>query len=91
MKKKLIEEYFHSQKKEKSQIIETKYQYWDGSHKGSSLKIQKGTTIGEFISIALIHLSKIYKRLEGAPIEGFMYVKGDYIIPPVRQLFWNTI
>jgi hypothetical protein len=24
--------------------------------------------------------------LEGAPVEGFLFVKGDYIIPPVSYL-----
>ena len=43
-----------------------------------------GNTIGEFIKAALTQLGTVYKNLEGAPVEGFMYVKGDYIIPPVR-------
>ena len=64
-------------------MIETKFQYWDGSHKETKIKVKKGTTIAQFISIVLTQLSKTYKNLEGAPIEGFMYVKGDYIIPAV--------
>ena len=47
------------------------------------MRIKKGITISEFLSIAITHLSKLYKNLEGAPVEGFMYVKGDFIIPPV--------
>jgi hypothetical protein len=38
--------------------------------------------VGEFIKCALAQLGAIYKQLEGAPVEGFLYVKGDYIIPP---------
>ena len=44
----------------------------------------KGTSVGEFIKLALTQLAGVYKTLDGAPVEGFMYVKGDYIIPPVR-------
>ena len=33
--------------------------------------------------MALLQLSPLYKNLEGAPVEGFIYIKGDYIIPSV--------
>ena len=38
--------------------------------------------MGEFVKQALTALGMVYKNLEGAPAEGFMYVKGDYIRPP---------
>jgi len=31
----------------------------------------------------LIKLGGLYKNLDGAPVEGFMLIKGDYIIPAV--------
>ena len=63
--------------------MKTTYQYWDGSHQAQTIVCKKGNTIGEFIRLALSVLGTTYKNLEGAPVEGFMYVKGDYIIPPV--------
>lgn len=48
------------------------------------MTVKKGNTIAEVISLALLQLAGLYKNLEGAPVEGFMYIKGDYIIPAVR-------
>jgi len=39
------------------------------------------------IKLALINLGVLYKNLEGAPVEGFLFVKGDYIIPPVSRIY----
>jgi len=77
----LIETFLTSQASEKETLIETTFQYWDGSHKDSKIRVKKGVTIAEFLSIVITQLSKLYKNLDGAPVEGYMYVKGDYIIP----------
>jgi hypothetical protein len=38
--------------------------------------------MSDFIKLALTsELGRKYKHLEGAPVEGFMYVKGEWIIP----------
>lgn len=85
LKRRLIEEYLVKQKSEKAMPFLTTFQYWDGSHQPQRLITAKGQTIGEYIKSALIQLGLIYKQLERAPAEGFLYVKGDYIIPPVSS------
>ena len=39
-----------------------------------------GQTLNDFMKICLIELGQIYQNLQGAPVEGFLFVKGDYIL-----------
>ena len=84
-KKQLIEEFMRKQAEEKVKWVETTFQFWDGSHQPSKIRVKKGTTIAEFIKAIITQLGPLYKNLEGAPVEGFLYVKGDFIIPPVSS------
>ncbi len=82
----MIASYIETTSKEKTNIIEVTYQYWDGSHPETTMRVEKGITIGDFISRVITQLSKRgYKDMETAPVEGFMLVKGDFIIHPVRE------
>ncbi|CDW71086.1 protein fam50 homolog [Stylonychia lemnae] len=85
LKKKLIEDYYDQQKTQKDSKVEITYQYWDGSHQPAKMIIKKGNSIAEIISQALLKLGGLYKNLDGAPVEGFMLIKGDYIIPAAKQ------
>mmetsp|Transcript_12315 Transcript_12315/g.8966 ORF Transcript_12315/g.8966 Transcript_12315/m.8966 type:complete len:85 (+) Transcript_12315:286-540(+) len=52
------------------------------------MEVKKGETISEFIRRALEELAgKDYKDLENAPVEGFMVVKGDYILSSNDSFF----
>eukprot|EP00347_Sterkiella_histriomuscorum_P021620 403333345 len=80
-KKNLIKDFYQYQQNQKLQQIEITYQYWDGSHQPQKMVVTKGNTMSEVISQCLIKLGTIYKQLDGAPVEGFIIVKGDYILP----------
>lgn len=53
LKKKLIESYLETSNASKNTEIEVTYQYWDGSHPEATIRIKKGISIGEFISIVI--------------------------------------
>ena len=78
--KKYMDEYMQMQKDLRETVFHTHYQYWDGIHKDTPIKICMGDTLNDFMKKVLIELSNVYKALIGAPVQGFLLVKGDYII-----------
>jgi hypothetical protein len=64
----------------KTQKLTLKYEYWDGIHKETSIDLKLGQTVTDFMKACLIDLGKTYKHLEGAPVEGFLFVKGEYVV-----------
>ena len=62
-----------------------KYQYWDGIHQETTIIVKMGESLNTFLKTCILELGKSYKQLDGAPAEGFLLVKGDYMISAHTQ------
>ena len=82
-KERLRLEWQEKQLKTKEEMLEITYSYWDGSGHRRSIRLKKGTTIGEFLEEARKQLSEenFSRELQASSVDEFMYVKEDLIIP----------
>lgn len=81
-KKHLVEEYQTQAEKAKHEKLEITYSYYDGTGHRRSTTIEKGFTIGQFLSKAKAELEKTdFPELRAVALENLMYVKEDLIIP----------
>ena len=62
-------------------MLEVVYSYWDGTGHRRSIKLRKGSTIGEFLDMVRQQLSKEFKEARNSSSDEYMYVKEDLIIP----------
>jgi protein FAM50 len=80
-KEKLRLEWQETQKVVREEMLEVIYSYWDGTGHRRSIKLKKGTTIGEFLELVRQQLSKEFKEARTSSSDEYMYVKEDLIIP----------
>ena len=77
MREKLAKAWLDEQDKIKSTLIEVVFSFWDGSGHRRSLKVKKGTTIGDFLDTAKAQFREIRKL----SADQLMFIKEDLIIP----------
>ena len=80
-KQKLRLQWQEEQKKVQEEMLEVVYSYWDGTGHRRSIKLRKGSTIGEFLDMVRQQLSKEFKEARNSSSDEYMYVKEDLIIP----------
>ncbi|XP_055389092.1 protein FAM50A-like [Condylostylus longicornis] len=80
-KEKLIKNYYEELEKEKHDMLEVTYSYWDGNGHRRSIHIEKGKTIGQFITECRKTLEKDFPELKSVSNENLLYVKEDLILP----------
>lgn len=69
------------QKKINDEILEVSFCFWDGTNNKYSLKIKKGTSIGNFLELAVEILKRDFPEIRQIHCSAFIYVKEDIIIP----------
>eukprot|EP00045_Choanoeca_perplexa_P003809 m.33592 g.33592 ORF g.33592 m.33592 type:complete len:334 (+) comp12243_c0_seq2:68-1069(+) len=77
----LRKEWVETQERIKSETIQVTYSYYDGSGNRRSIDVQKGFSIGQFLTACLQDLRKDFPELRGVSSESLIYVKEDLIIP----------
>jgi len=78
----LVDQYNKNEDKAKAEKLEVTYSYWDGSGHRRSCMVDKGFTIGQFLTKAKLQLEKTdFPELRTVSIDNLMYVKEDLIIP----------
>jgi len=77
----LVEEYKNNVEKEKGEILEITYSYWDGSGHRRNLRIAKGSTIGQFLEAARNALAMDFAEVRALSASDLMYIKEDVILP----------
>lgn len=80
-KERLRLEWQEEQKQVREEMLEVVYSYWDGTGHRRSIKLKKGTTVGEFLEMVRQQLSKEFKEARNSSSDEYMYVKEDLIIP----------
>lgn len=81
LQERLKREFLEQQEKEKKEIIEVTYSWWDGTGHRRTLKIQKGRTIGQFLEAVRQALSAEFPTLNKISSSGLIFVKEDFILP----------
>ena len=61
-KERLRLEWQEEQKQVREEMLEVVYSYWDGTGHRRSIKLKKGTTVGEFLEMVRQQLSKNSKK-----------------------------
>lgn len=79
----LIKEYYQQLEKEKQDLLEVTYSYWDGSGHRRTVQVKKGSTIGQFINECRKTLEKDFPELKSVSSENLLYIKEDLILPHV--------
>ena len=64
----------------KEEILEITYSYWDGMGHRRSVRVKKGDTIGQFLSLVRKELAKDFRKLHTAKVD-LLYVKEELILP----------
>eukprot|EP00931_Biecheleriopsis_adriatica_P092468 TRINITY_DN66272_c0_g1_i1.p1 TRINITY_DN66272_c0_g1~~TRINITY_DN66272_c0_g1_i1.p1 ORF type:complete len:358 (-),score=101.59 TRINITY_DN66272_c0_g1_i1:42-1115(-) len=81
-KRELMVEYKKEQEVMKKEKLEVTYSYWDGSGHRRSCIVEKGFSMGQFLSKAKAELEKAdFPELRTVGSDTLMYVKEDLIIP----------
>ena len=70
----------------KPKLLEVVYSYWDGSGHRRSIQLKKGTTVGKFLEMVRLELTKEFSDLRTVGADGLIYIKEDLIIPQVREM-----
>ena len=65
----------------KKEVIEVVYSYWDGTGHRRSVRVPKGTTIGQFLETCRRSLLDSFHELRALSADSLIYVKEDLIIP----------
>lgn len=81
----LIKAYYDQLEKEKSDILEVTYSYWDGSGHRRNTRVKKGSTIGQFINECRNTLEKDFRELKSVSNENLLFIKEDLILPHVSK------
>ena len=69
------------QERVRSEPIDMRYSYFDGTGHGYTLQVKKGDTIGAFLQRAKEQLGSAFREVSASSSSSLMYVKDDYIIP----------
>mmetsp|Transcript_17765 Transcript_17765/g.30620 ORF Transcript_17765/g.30620 Transcript_17765/m.30620 type:complete len:345 (+) Transcript_17765:64-1098(+) len=77
----LKQEYLLKQQREKAEMIEVTYSYWDGTGHRRVTQVNKGTTMAKFLEQIKRELSDEFRELRSCPVDNLLYVKEDLIIP----------
>ena len=59
----------------KREPVEIIYSYWDGGGHRRSITVQKGDSVGQFLSAVRQQLQKEFRELRSASVENMLYVK----------------
>lgn len=79
----LKNEWIDKQERIKKEYLMVTYSYWDGGGHRKEVKIQKGYTIGKFLTVVKETLTKEFPELRGVSSDSLLYIKEDLIIPHV--------
>mmetsp|Transcript_27517 Transcript_27517/g.44766 ORF Transcript_27517/g.44766 Transcript_27517/m.44766 type:complete len:350 (-) Transcript_27517:574-1623(-) len=77
----LKREFLEKQDKEKRELLEITYSYWDGTGHRRNIKVNKGTTIEGFLEKVRKDLADEFRELRGCSVENLLYIKEDLIVP----------
>jgi len=80
-RQRLEEEWKQTQERIKQEKLEIIYSYWDGSGHRRTVVCKKGDSIGEFLELVRIDLSKEFRELNSISSDALLYVKEDLIVP----------
>ncbi|KAM9665543.1 protein FAM50B [Trichechus inunguis] len=73
--------------KVKSEEMEITFSYWDGSGHRRTVRMNKGSTVQQFLKKALQGLRKDFRELRAAGVEQLMYIKEDLILPHYHTFY----
>ncbi|XP_004387616.1 protein FAM50B [Trichechus manatus latirostris] len=73
--------------KVKSEEMEITFSYWDGSGHRRTVRMNKGSTVQQFLKKALQSLRKDFRELRAAGVEQLMYIKEDLILPHYHTFY----
>eukprot|EP00730_Choanoeca_flexa_P007407 TRINITY_DN12327_c1_g2_i8.p2 TRINITY_DN12327_c1_g2~~TRINITY_DN12327_c1_g2_i8.p2 ORF type:complete len:313 (+),score=71.28 TRINITY_DN12327_c1_g2_i8:48-941(+) len=77
----LRKEWIETQERVKKEKIQVTFSYWDGSGNRRKIDVEKGYSIGQFLTACLQLLRKDFPELRGVNADNLIYVKEDLIIP----------
>ena len=78
----LEQEWKQQQLQLQDEKLEITYSYWDGSGHRRNCKIRKGDTVGDFLEVVRIDLSRDFRELRNCVAsDALLYVKEDLILP----------
>jgi len=81
-KQDLIKEFHIGTEKVKAEKLDVTYSYWDGSGHRRNTIVEKGWTIGQFLTKSKKDLEKTdFPELRTTTLDSLMYVKEDLMIP----------
>ncbi|XP_003417909.1 protein FAM50B [Loxodonta africana] len=87
LREELRKEWEAQREKVKSEEMEVTFSYWDGSGHRRTVRVNKGSTVQQFLKKALQGLRKDFKELRAAGVEQLMYIKEDLILPHYHTFY----
>ncbi|KAM4816075.1 protein FAM50B [Urocitellus parryii] len=87
LREELRKEWEAKREKVKSEEMEITFSYWDGSGHRRTVRMNKGSTVQQFLKKALQGLRKDFRELRSAGVEQLMYIKEDLILPHYHTFY----